>query len=73
MAYEIVNRLQQKKEEGILLQLKKKVTSLDLAEANSTRYPCSGVWNLADSLVDYNHSSAKYYIEGNQGLYSICD
>ncbi len=35
--------------------------------------PCSGVWNLAGSPVDYNHSSAKYYIEGEQGVYSICD
>ena len=35
--------------------------------------PCSGVWNLVGSPVDYNHSSAKDYIEGEQGVYSICD
>ncbi len=33
--------------------------------------PCSGVWNLVKNPVEYEHSSAKYYISGEQGEYSI--
>ena len=33
--------------------------------------PSSGVWNLVDIPVDYIHSSAKYYITGEQGIYLI--
>ena len=33
--------------------------------------PCSGVWNLVKNPVEYEHSSAKYYISGEQGVYSI--
>jgi hypothetical protein len=33
--------------------------------------PCSGVWNLVDNPVDYIHSSAKYYLNGEQGIYLI--
>ena len=33
--------------------------------------PCSGNWNLAKSPVDYQHSSAKYYITGEQGIYHV--
>ena len=33
--------------------------------------PCSGVSKLVDNPVDYIHSSAKYYITGEQGIYLI--
>ena len=33
--------------------------------------PCTGKWQLAESPVDYVHSSAKYYITGEQGTYTI--
>ena len=32
---------------------------------------CSGVWNLVKNPVEYEHSSAKYYISGEQAGYSI--
>ncbi len=35
--------------------------------------PCSGIWKLAESPVDYIHSSAKYYATGEQGIYLISD
>lgn len=35
--------------------------------------PCSGVWKLVENAVDYIHSSAKYYITGEQGIYLIKD
>ena len=33
--------------------------------------PCRGEWNLAGSPVDYAHSSAKFYLTGEQGVYPI--
>ena len=33
--------------------------------------PCKGKWNLAPSPVEYEHSSAKYYIAGEQGIYEV--
>ncbi len=33
--------------------------------------PCVGKWSLALSPVDYIHSSAKYYISGEQGVYPV--
>ena len=30
--------------------------------------PCSGKWNLCSSPVDYTHSSAKYYLAGEDVL-----
>ncbi len=35
--------------------------------------PCSGVWKLVESPVDYIHSSAKFYATGEQGIYLITD
>ena len=37
------------------------------------RNPCSGVWNLAESIIDYPHSSAKFYICNKQGIYPVRD
>lgn len=28
--------------------------------------PCSGFWKLAESPVEYNHSSARFYFTGEQ-------
>lgn len=33
--------------------------------------PCRGKWNLAPGLIGYLHSSAKYYLTGEQGLYIV--
>lgn len=33
--------------------------------------PCKGKWNLATAPVEYEHSSAKFYITGGQGAYEV--
>ncbi len=33
--------------------------------------PCKGKWNLCNSPVEYAHSSAKYYLTGEQGIYPV--
>jgi len=33
--------------------------------------PCKGKWNLASNIVEYVHSSAKYYFTGEQGIYEV--
>ena len=33
--------------------------------------PCTGKWKLVENPVDYIHSSAKYYITGEQGIYRV--
>lgn len=33
--------------------------------------PCQGKWNLCSNPIDYKHSSAKYYITGEQGVYVV--
>ena len=33
--------------------------------------PCNGRWKLAESPVDYTHSSAKYYLTDEQGVYTV--
>ena len=43
------------------------VQKLDYIHSN----PCSGRWMLADSPVDYQHSSARYYLTGEQGFYAV--
>ncbi len=99
MAYTIVERLQEKKENEILLQLSEAVIksdkdkgkihqvferSFDCKEITSQHYfmqklsyihnsPCSGEWKLKENPIDYLHSSAKYYITGEQGIYLITD
>ena len=35
--------------------------------------PCSGAWKLVENPVDYVHSSAKFYLTGEQGIYLITD
>ncbi len=35
--------------------------------------PCVGKWRLADNPVDYAHSSAKFYITGEHGIYVMSD
>ena len=35
--------------------------------------PCNAVWKLAESPLNYIHSSAKYYATGEQGIYLISD
>jgi len=33
--------------------------------------PCAGKWNLAASPNEYEHSSAGYYVTGEQGIYPV--
>jgi REP element-mobilizing transposase RayT len=33
--------------------------------------PCKGKWKLAESPIDYIHSSAGFYITGDQGLFPV--
>ena len=33
--------------------------------------PCKGKWQLASKLEEYEHSSANYYITGEQGVYPV--
>ena len=33
--------------------------------------PCKGKWDLAQAPIDYEHSSAKFYITGEQSLYHV--
>lgn len=35
--------------------------------------PCTGVWDMVKTPSEYKHSSAKYYISGEQGVYLIND
>ena len=40
---------------------------LDYLHAN----PCRGIWNLVKEETAYIHSSAKYYVTGEQGVYAV--
>ncbi|MDX2047800.1 MAG: hypothetical protein SFU87_13500 [Chitinophagaceae bacterium] len=33
--------------------------------------PCKGVWQLAGNPAEYQHSSARFYITGEQGIYAV--
>ncbi|HET9058203.1 MAG TPA: hypothetical protein VFN30_15265 [Chitinophagaceae bacterium] len=33
--------------------------------------PCRGKWNLAPSAIEYQHSSANFYLTGKQGIYEV--
>ena len=33
--------------------------------------PTSGIWHLVKNPVDYPHSSAKFYLTGEQGIYEV--
>lgn len=33
--------------------------------------PCRGKWNLVTDVTTYPHSSAKFYLCGEQGFYSV--
>jgi REP element-mobilizing transposase RayT len=97
MAYEMIRRLNEKKEVELLDKLAQAVKkrdekrgklhevfeqSFDWKECSSDRFidqkldymhdnPCRGVWRLAANPVDYLHSSAKFYLTGDQGIYPV--
>lgn len=97
MAYEIVERFEEKGDTEMLSKLAKGVSSrdykrgklhevfegsFDWKECRSVRFtnqklnyihnnPCRGKWTLCDSPVNYAHSSAKFYIAGEQGVYEV--
>ena len=33
--------------------------------------PCKGKWNLCEKPEEYKHSSAKFYLSGEQGFYKV--
>ncbi len=33
--------------------------------------PCTGKWLIADNSIEYIHSSAKFYLTGEQGVYPV--
>ena len=33
--------------------------------------PCNGIWRLANNPAEYQHSSAKFYLTGVQGIYPV--
>ncbi|HET9056155.1 MAG TPA: hypothetical protein VFN30_04830 [Chitinophagaceae bacterium] len=33
--------------------------------------PCRGKWNLAPSAIEYQHSSANFYLTGKRGIYEV--
>ena len=35
--------------------------------------PCTGKWQLANNPIEYIHSSAKFYLTGEQGIYPVTD
>jgi len=35
--------------------------------------PCTGKWMLCQSPIDYEHSSARYYVSGNHAGYQVTD
>ena len=35
--------------------------------------PCNGKWKPAKSFVDYPHSSASYYVNGEHAMYAVTD
>ena len=56
--------------------------SFDWKECSSNRFinqkleyihsnPCRGVWSLVEEEHKYDHSSAKYYVTGEQGIYFV--
>lgn len=99
MAYEIVQRLKNQREENLLEQLKLAVNrtdakrnklhevwedSFDWKHCDSQKFitqkldymhlnPCSGKWSLVEDPAAYIHSSAGYYLTGNQGIYPVTD
>ncbi len=97
MAYEIITRLKEAKEEKVLEELAHGVSarelkrgklhevfepSFDWKECTSNKFidqkldymhdnPCRGVWNLVMNPADYQHSSARFYLTGEQGVYPV--
>ena len=97
MAYEIIKRLEENDEAGLLQKLSADVepirkankklhevweTSFDWKDCRSNTFvwqkfnymhsnPCSGKWKLAGNPIEYFHSSAKFYLTGVQGIYTV--
>ena len=56
--------------------------SFDWKECNTAKFimqkidymhnnPCTGKWQLAANSIEYIHSSAKFYLSGQQGIYPV--
>ena len=97
IAYGIIERLEQNKQQDVLIKLQQGVNysdlrrgkkhevwedSFDWKECRSRKMiiqkldymhnnPCTGKWHLVESPVEYLHSSAKFYITGEQGVYQV--
>lgn len=51
--------------------MRQKLDYMPARPAGGHENPCKGKWNLVAAPVDYEHSSAKYYITGEQGVYEV--
>jgi REP element-mobilizing transposase RayT len=97
MGYDIIERLEQQRQNRLLRRLQKAVEpgdkkrgkkhelwedSFDVKECRTERFvlqklnyihknPCAGKWMLADSLINYWHSSASFYISGKTSGYPV--
>ena len=97
IAYGIVQRLKQQREEKLIKYLGHVVEAKDrernkkhevwedsfdwkLCRSNEFMIqkldymhnnPCSGKWELVQTPENYEHSSAKYYLTGDQGIYEV--
>ena len=97
IAYGIVERLEQNKQQDVLIKLQQGVNysdlrrgkkhevwedSFDWKECRSRKMiiqkldymhnnPCTGKWHLVESPAEYPHSSAKFYITGERGVYQV--
>lgn len=97
IAYDIVNRLQQKQEDTLLSTMQSMVNntqkadnklhevfepSFDWKECRTSAFiqqklnymhwnPCKGENKLVELPEQYMHSSAKFYITGEQGIYPV--
>jgi len=97
MAYEIVKRLTEQKQEQLLNELREGVDINELMKNKHHqvfepsfdckvclnekfirqkinymhRNPLSGKWNLAETIIDYPHSSARFYETSEHSTYNV--
>jgi REP element-mobilizing transposase RayT len=99
IAYELVKRLQESRNDEMLKKIAQAVIASDKDRGKKHQVfersfdcklittehffleklnyihsnPCSGVWSLVKNPVEYPHSSARYYMNGEEGEYPIVD
>jgi REP element-mobilizing transposase RayT len=99
LAYDIVKRLIEQKQNHLICKLKNGVKdkdrsrgklheiwkrAFDVKECRTDDFcfqklqymhnnPCAGRWKLANTIIDYPHSSARFYITRKTGFYPVID